>query len=245
MFPLVIFAICPATAVKRIFREIHLHHLTVGSITLLISFLQSQGHLQLLKHTFLHGVHDLNVVAAIIAPRSDDSIRRKCEDVGNTFMFGIGERCLLWEQHISLPTWAWVYQDTTKSFHGFVDRLKQKTKEDGYEVEFITMYGPEIGSPDDPPDPAYASYGSTTVIMSDAARDASFQRSNGRLKDFKGCSKWRRVCVNKAQLEERVRDHARRTMQRMNAACSGEAQISLEEGTSVSQLCHSLSKLSL
>ena len=183
----------------------------------------SQGHLQLLKHTFLHGVHDLNVIAAIILPRTDKSVQKKCESAGGTFMFGMEERCTLWEQDPAFPPWAWVYRDTTKSFSGFKERLKQAAKKDSFDIDFVMLYGPEIGSPDDPPTSVY---GCEIIIMSDAARQASFQRSNGRIADFQHCTRWKRVTVDRDQLEHYARAKAHRAMLRMSmrSICLNETE---------------------
>ena len=198
-------------------------------MAMLILVVRSRGHLQLLRHTFLRGVHDLNVIAAIITPRSDESVRKKVRSAGDTFMFGIHERSLLWEEDTAFPEWAWVYRDTTREFSKFLERLKQATKRDGYELDFVMMYGPEIASPNDPPTGAY---GCKTVIMSDAARKASFQRSSGRLQDFDHCTEWQRVPVDQKQLELHAREKAHQAMLRMHAKklCLDEAQSALIDG---------------
>lgn len=180
----------------------------------------------MLKHTFLRGVHDLNVIAAIIIPRADPSVLKKCTSAG-TFMFGIEERGLLWEQDLAFPGWAWVYKDKSRGFSSFLQRLKQATKTDGYDVEFVMLYGPDCGSPDDVPTGAY---GCETVIMTDAARQASFQRSNGRLRDFDNCTRWRRVPVDKGLLERYAKAKAHQAMLRMQTACPDEAQSMLDDG---------------
>lgn len=67
-----------------------------------------RGHLQLLKHVFYHGCHDLNVIAAIVLPSSDSTVLAKCKEEGATFMFEKAVRCLLWKSDIAFPQWAWV-----------------------------------------------------------------------------------------------------------------------------------------
>ena len=180
----------------------------------------------MLKHTFLRGVHDLNVIAAIITPRSDSGVLKKCTSAG-TFMFGIEERSLLWEQDYAFPGWAWVYKDKTRGFSSFVERLKQATKADGYDVELVMLYGADCGSPDDIPTGAY---GCETVIMTDIARKADFQRSNGRLRDFEDCTRWRRIPVDKEHLERQARAKAYKAMQRMQATHPSEAKSISDEG---------------
>ena len=144
-------------------------------------------------------------------------------------MFGIEERSLLWEEDIAFPEWAWVYRDTTRCFSNFLDRLKQAVQKDGYELDFVMMYGPEIGSPDEPPTGAY---GCKTIVMSDAARKASFQRSSGRLKIFDNCTMWQRVPVDKERLERHAREKAHQAMLRMHLRnlCVDETQSALDDG---------------
>jgi len=86
-----------------------------------------RGHLQLLKHVFLHGCHDLNVIAAIVLPRGDSSVLAKCKEAGATFMFGKDERCLLWKQDLAFPLWAWVrYHFAFHSPHMLVDLIESR-----------------------------------------------------------------------------------------------------------------------
>ena len=144
-------------------------------------------------------------------------------------MFGIDERSILWEQDVAFPRWAWVYRDPSGSFSGFIDRLKQATKHDGLDIEFVMMYGSEIGSPHKPPTGAY---GCDTVIMGDIARRASYQRSSGRLKDFHSCTRWKRISVNKDQLESIARPKAYRAMLRMQNNLLNEAETKPEDGVS-------------
>ena len=172
-------------------------------------------------------MHDLNAIAVIITPRSDDSVRKKCDSAGKTFLFGIEERSYLWEQDIAFPGWAWVYRDKTRNFSAFLERLKERTKEDGYEVEFMMMYGPEIGGPDDPPEGAY---GCRTIIMSDAGRKASYQRSCGRLRNFRNCTRWRRIRIDKDQLQSYGIDKAQRALEHMRKMCPREVQTLQKDG---------------
>ncbi|KAL6719865.1 hypothetical protein ACLMJK_001786 [Lecanora helva] len=187
-----------------------------------------RGHLELLRHVFLHGVHDLHTIAAIILPRSDQSVRAKVEKAGQTFMLGMSERSSLWEEDIAFPEWAWVYKDTTRGFSAFLERLKQAVSDDGYDTEFVMVYGPEIGSPYDPP---IGAYGCKTVIMSDIARKASYQRSNSRIRNFENCTSWRRIPIDKDQLEHRARAKAYQAMLRMHtkSLCTDETRDMMDD----------------
>ena len=186
-----------------------------------------RGHLHLLKHVFLRGVHDLNIIAAIIIPASDKSVSKKVQAADGTFMFGRDERCLLWKQDLCFPSWAWVYESSTTPFTTFLERLILVTKKDGFSLEFVPLYGAGIGSPSSPPGPAY---GCKTVILSDAARAADFQRSSGRLRDFSGCTKWRRICVDQDALRRHARAMARYALEYMKTVSRREALGMLNDG---------------
>ena len=184
-----------------------------------------RGHLHLLKHAFTRGAHDLNIIAAIILPSSDESVAEKIRREGGYFMFGRDTRGLLWAQDLCFPPWAWVYGG--KSFTAFLQRLSQATEKDGYSLEFVPVYGPQIGSPSNPPDPAF---GCNTIIMSDAARAAKFQRSLGRLRDFSGFTKWRRVRVDEEELRCHAKAKARHALLAMKTVSPLEAYNMLVDG---------------
>ncbi len=179
-----------------------------------------RGHLHLLKHVFMRGTHDLNVVAAIIIPRSDEGVARKVKAEDGKFMLGIDERCLLWKQDLCFPPWAWVYNNSTTSFKIFSKRLIQATHKDGYSLEFIPLYGAGTASPSNPPGPVY---GCKMIIVSDAARAADLQRSSGRLKDFWGCTRWRGMRIDEDQLRRDAQAKASHALLAMKTICPQEA----------------------
>ena len=178
-----------------------------------------RGHLHLLKHAFTRGSYDLNVIAAIILPRSDHSVANKVKAEKGNFMFGINERSLLWKQDICFPAWAWVYNDSTTSFTKFSQRLILAAEKDGYLLEFVPLYGAEGATPSSPPDPVF---GCKTIILSDAARAAEYQRSSGRLKDFDGCTKWRGLHIHE--------EYLRKIVQPLKTLCPPEVYSNLEDG---------------
>ena len=187
-----------------------------------------RGHLHLLKHAFTRGTHDLNVIAAIILPRSDQSVANKVKAEKGNFMFGIDERSLLWRQDICFPPWAWVYNDSTTSFTKFSQRLIRATEKDGYSLEFVPLYGAEGATTSSPPDPVY---GCKTIILSDAARAAEYQLSSGRLKDFDGCTKWRGLSVPKDLLRRNIKVYMNRAVQTLKTICPQEVNSMLDGGT--------------
>ena len=186
-----------------------------------------RGHLHLLKHVFTRGSHDLNVIAAIILPRSDRSLANKVKATKGNFTLGIDERSLLWKQDVCFPPWAWVYNDSTTSFTIFSQRLIHATEQDGYSVEFVPLYGAECASSSSPPDPVY---GCKTIILSDAARVAEYQRSSGRLKDIYGCTKWRGLSFREDLLQQTKTEFMHRVVQGLKNICPGEVYSMLEDG---------------
>ena len=185
-----------------------------------------RGHLHLLKHVFTRGAHDLNIIAAIILPRSDESVRRKVKDEHGLFMFGRDERCFLWKQDVCFPPWAWVYEKSTASFQGFLERLIQATQKDGYSIEVLILYGAGIGSPGNPPNPVF---GCKTIIMSDVARAANFECSSDGIENFFGCTKWERILINEHELWRRATMKVNEAMLGMKI-CAPEVLRVMEDG---------------
>lgn len=144
-------------------------------------------------------------------------------------MLGRDERCLLWKNDLGFPAWAWVYENHTERFTDFSEQLKEAAKDDGYTIEFVMLYGPEMGSPDAPPTGAY---GCKMVIMSDAGRKASWQRSSGRMRDFDGCTKWKQVIVKEEALKRYARAKAIRAILSGNALLPREVISMMMDGMS-------------
>ena len=191
-----------------------------------------RGHLHLLKHAFMRGTPLMNVIAAIILPRSDESVAQKVNKEDGRFMLGIDERRLLWEQDVCFPPWAWVYNRTsthTPSFTIFLQRLTNVAKKDGFRIEFVPLYGAGFGEPSNPPD---ALYGCEAMILCDAARPADFQRSSGRLRDFDGCTRWKGYPINEDLLRQLAQAKAERALQGMETICPQEVCSMLEDGMS-------------
>ena len=137
-------------------------------------------------------------------------------------MFGLNERCLLWKRDPGFPKWAWVFEGVSRNFSAFRSDLKAATSKDGYEVEFINLYGPDCVSPRYFPDIGQ------TILVCDAARAADFQRSNGRLKNFRKFTNWRGVNVDKMQLEILLRAKAELALVALKDASPEEARTMTE-----------------
>ena len=100
------------------------------------------------------------------------------------------------------PPWAWVYEKSTDSFEGFLERLIQAAQKDGCSIEVLMLYGAGVGSPEKPPNPVF---GCKTIIISDVARAADFECSSDGIEIFVGCTKWVKTSINENELWRRAR----------------------------------------
>ena len=158
-----------------------------------------RGHLHLLEHTFYHGSHDLNLIAAIIYPSSDDGLEGKRKKAGSNFRFGRDERSMLWKRDLCFPNWAWVHE--VRGLVDFLRSLKDVTSSDGYDVEYVHLQGPCSDDHLQPPDEdAFLGGCSDTLVISDAARLTNYQRSSGRMRNFHGWTKWKRIRVDEGEI---------------------------------------------
>ena len=158
-----------------------------------------RGHLHLLEHTFYHGSHDLNLIAAVIYPSRDDCLERKRKKAGSNFRFGRDERSMLWKKDPCFPNWAWVYE--APGLVGFLRSLKDVTSNDGYNVEYVHLQGPSSDDHLQPPDEdEFLGVCSDTLVISDAARLTNYRRSSGRMRNFRGWTKWKAIPVDEVEM---------------------------------------------
>ena len=188
-----------------------------------------RGHLRLLRHIFYHGAHGLNVVGAIIRPLGDEHVVEKCRQAGGSFAFGRDERSMLWKQDMCFPDWAWVYEADSGTFKAFRNRLKEIASEDGFIIEFVPLRGPFDDDHISPPDEDSFSHGASTLIISDAARLANYQRYSGYLKDFAWYTKWKRVEMDE-DLKLSVRQKMQQTLEEGSTIHPREAYSMLKSG---------------
>ncbi|KAL8697326.1 MAG: hypothetical protein Q9201_007178 [Fulgogasparrea decipioides] len=189
-----------------------------------------RGHLRVLRHTFYHGVHDLNVVGAIIRPIADSSVVEKCRKAGGSFAFGGDERCMLWKQDLCFPDWAWVYEGESSAFSGFLDRLREVAKQDNLEIEYLPLQGPSENDHEFPPGQKAFRYGASTLIINDAARLANYQRSSGFMRDFLSYTKWKAVRFETQSLKQCIQRRMQWTQEATHTICPEEAQDMFEDG---------------
>lgn len=192
-----------------------------------------KGHLRLLRHTFDHGVHGLNVIAAIIIPAVECEVVEKCREAGGSFAFGHEERCMLWQNDQGFPDWAWAYQDDGAcSCYQSLIRLQKAAGKDGFQIEFVTLIGPCYHEEDIPPDSDNFNLGADTLIISDAARVADFQRPDGSIGDFDGFTPWARLRLDEENLLVQIREDMQRMFEDSHRSDATEVQIAQELSTS-------------
>ena len=124
---------------------------------------------------------------------------RKAYKHGTSLMFGREERCHLWKKDPNFPEWAWVFEDAERNsashkFTRFTTDLQAATAADGYEVEFLFLYGSDRMTPQSGWELEHI------TLLCDAARVADYQRSSGRLTDFTNFTPWKRVDIDRSQL---------------------------------------------
>lgn len=169
----------------------------------------------------------LTLWSYVVLPSSDESLSNKCKTKSTTFRFGREERCHLWKKDPHFPEWAWVFEGTkngvSQKFRTFVQNLKAATSKDGYEIDFIYLYGPDRMTPK-----SSWEAGQITLLC-DAARTADYQRSCGRLKNFHNFTSWKRAEIDREQLEMLQRAKAHLALATMETTSPDVAQRTIQE----------------
>ena len=147
---------------------------------------------------------------------------------GTSLMFGGEERCHLWKKDPNFPEWAWAFEavenySISNRFTTFAHDLKAATAADGYEIEFVYLYGPDRMTPESGREPE------PITLLCDAARIAGYQRSSGRLKDFKNFTPWKRAEIDRNQLEILQREKVQLSLATMETTRPEHVQTILQE----------------
>ena len=151
-----------------------------------------RGHLELLRHGYLHGGDGLNLIAAIVKPKSDEDLRKKYTPKDEALMYTREQRTKFWNQDLRFPGWAWVYDGVDSTFRTFRHELQILASADGYKLDFVTLGGPDTITPDEGPENVTSA---STYIVSDVARTAEFDGSRG-LQRFNNFGEWTTLSVN-------------------------------------------------
>jgi hypothetical protein len=141
------------------------------------------GHLDVLWHAF-QSSSDLNIVAGLVYPASDGRIRTKNLCSNRRLALSKEQRSKLWERDVRFPTWAFVARED------FETEIASTAEEDGYEIRYIQVVGPDNWDINNPPRIAtcYSEY-----LITDAARRASFVAPNGVPQQVKDYTSWQKL----------------------------------------------------
>ena len=167
------------------------------------------------------------MIAAIVKPVEECSRPATANCSGKTISFSMEERVALWKNDERLPGWAWVFEDSTDELHKMMFCLVEFTEEDGYELDFVVLCGPDrsdwrnkpyrryktkvtlVGSDGYEEEVTFA--GCKIMLICDAARKA-VEFDTGRLETFEGCAPWRRLAPDTELLSREEKAKAENAM---------------------------------
>ncbi|KAH8588062.1 hypothetical protein B0O99DRAFT_639928 [Bisporella sp. PMI_857] len=99
------------------------------------------AHLALLSHTFNNCDQDFNLIAAIVCLHDDDYIAAKVSDQRDPLVLTKRQRAQLWEGGIG-PESDWCHV-SDMPFRYLKDELTKSAKKGGFQLEFVTLEGPD------------------------------------------------------------------------------------------------------
>ncbi|KAL9009023.1 MAG: hypothetical protein Q9173_005913 [Seirophora scorigena] len=135
-----------------------------------------RGHLAVLWHAYTQLAKDLNVIAAIVYPMSEERVKTKCAAYprGERRVIPLSDRGRLWREDPNFPPWAWVNEHIDGGRHELEKRLKKLARKDGCRIRIADLWGPDCCGPDD-----QLNDRSEMRIVSDIAREADFDHQDG------------------------------------------------------------------
>lgn len=143
-----------------------------------------RGHLAVVEHVLCQCRHYLNIVATLVAPRTDasleDTVQRK-SDGEKRRLLNFEERRCLWASDPNFPETACVVKGYGDDLECSLRRVKKLAEQDGVKIRFVDIFGPDCICPE-------ASFGCEMAIMTDVARAASWDCD--KLPKFCGMSSW-------------------------------------------------------
>jgi hypothetical protein len=148
------------------------------------------GHLGALYHAFQNSP-DLNIVAGIVCPVDVEQIERKNSRSNRMLVLSEEQRSELWERDARFPTWAFAPKNKYNTGQEFKEEIANAAKEDGYDILYLRLCGPDNWDFNRPRRHVYASC--TEYLISDATRSASFINPDGIPQPVKGYTTWQRL----------------------------------------------------
>lgn len=144
---------------------------------------------------------DMNIIAAIVYPVDESSVKYKCQHQEGGLVFTKQERVRLWggdEPH----EWRWVFDQEHYGFGQFLARLKNSIIQDGFELEYATLIGPDHVHPGYVP--RWDDWGCSTIITGNSGREAGFLTPYGELLRMLGAEEWKFISTNRREEQKEV-----------------------------------------
>jgi hypothetical protein len=107
------------------------------------------GHLEVLRHG-VESWPDLNIVAACVQPMDREHIDNKCWISNRDLLLTHEQRADLWQKDSRFPSGAWVWRDMWPDQEIIRDELISMAREDGFEIKFVNLIGPDNWNVDRP-----------------------------------------------------------------------------------------------
>jgi hypothetical protein len=148
------------------------------------------GHLGALCHAF-QSSSDLNIVAGLVYPVDVGHTRRKNLDSNRRLVLSERQRSELWERDVRFPAWAFAPRKKWGISKDFEAKIANAAKQDGYEILYIRVMGPDNWNFDSPCPHMHSHY--SEYLITDATRRASFVTPNGVPQPMKGYKSWQRL----------------------------------------------------
>ncbi|RDW83549.1 uncharacterized protein DSM5745_03875 [Aspergillus mulundensis] len=158
-----------------------------------------RGHFALLQHVFENAPADLNLIAAIIWPLSDEGVADKKEDRmdEDAMILTREERVQLWVEH-GLRDYMWVYEgspftSSIAQWASLKSQLANVLGSDGFELEFCCLLGPDLID-------GFDAWYCRDILTSDAGREWEIVTSGGgiptQLDGYNPWTSWERPETN-------------------------------------------------
>ncbi len=187
-----------------------------------------RGHFELLRHGFGQSGRDMNIIAAIVLPLDDDSLMRKLGGQKDPLIFNKAERVRLWKGYVP-SAWYWIYDRSVNEWDDFQKRLTQAITEDGFELSWVGLCGPDYVKVNEVP--SIPTWGCRDLIVSDVGRPADFIfPTMNKLKVLDGCGAWEKITSDVEAVQKYARESTNWVISGMFIISIKAAQSGLNKG---------------
>lgn len=169
------------------------------------------GHFELLRHGFWRSGRDMNLVAAIVVPLDDNSLRFKFRRTEDATLFTQADRIRLWNGCVP-SDWYWTYDRSMTEWFDFKERLTAVISQDGFNITWTALTGPDLFKVNE--EPPVPNWDCEEVIVSNVGRAAYFAPCGvSGLTTLSGCDAWRELILDN---EPRTEDESIRVCRRLD-----------------------------